>query len=303
MLELFEQAKGEMSPREFWTRYHDAFPKPVPYKTVYRWLCESGVYVPRDKTSARAEPKSYGEWVEFEAVVYNGFDSEAILMFARDEATGRLLHIALNEASGTRIFLECFGAVLQKFGIPEGIRVRCRPLGCVNDRSRLNVRPERVRPSIAALGVDATFHQGPRKGGVLRSNRNRWLDVLRSRLRQEKLTVTDLEPRVLQWLDELNELIEAKAPPADVAFVSLHGHDVADLLWEETTCKVEIDHRVVSRLDGFQAKIESDEYRTSYARAQVTVIRTVGGETRIAYGQRALRFSIENPPNTTRSLR
>lgn len=301
-----EYAAHGFGIKHFWDHAQDRFSEPVPYQTVYRWLRDSETVARRRRSrkhrSRRPRRECLGELVQMDTSIHDWLSvgSPLALVCAIDDATSQFLGARLFERDTTLGNMTVMRDVFVRYGLPIGLYVDRSPIfkttrtgeARVFRKRFARVQKTQVQRALGEIGVDLTFAYSPQAKGRIERGFGTWQDRLVSELSLEGIRCMNAANRYIadHFMPDLNHRFSKPAAAAQSAFVALGQVDI-DLYLAERHERVVTNHHIVScKQAGLFAKILPDEFRTSYARANVEVLRHTDRSHSILYAGRKLRF-------------
>lgn len=299
-------AEHRFGSKHFWDLAHASFSEPVPYKTVYRWLRESES-VPRKRRSRRHRSRRprkecFGELVQMDTSIHDwlGIGEPLALVCAVDDATSEVLGARLFERDTTLGNMQVMRDVFVRHGLPIGFYVDRSPIfkttrtgeGRVFRKRFARVHKTQVQRALEEIGVDITFAYSPQAKGRIERSFGTWQDRLVSELSLEGIRCMSEANHYIDTAfgPDYNQRFSKRPADSSSAFVALGDVDIDRYLAERHRRTVTNDHVVSCKQAGLVAKILADDFRTSYAKAEVDVLRHVDHTHSILYSGRKLKF-------------
>ena len=279
----------------------------VKYKTVWRWLRESGT-VPRKRKSKRhrsrrARKELFGELIQMDTSIHAWTrDKKFCLVSAIDDATGKVVGARFFETDTTLGNMRVIRDILENYGLPMAFYTDRSPIfkvtrtgeGGVYRKKFIRSGETQVQRALGEIGIELIHAYSPQAKGRVERSYGTWQDRLVSEL--SKAGVADMEAcneYVREnFLTKFNERFSKNAKAFQSAFVPLRKskRKLDYCLAEKFHRTVTNDHVVSCVHGGIVAKILPDKHRQSYARANVEVFRHTDHSHSIIYKGRKLRF-------------
>lgn len=308
VISLFESEykPHDFGAKHFWDLAHADFSSPVSYKTVWRWLRQAEAVKRKRRApkhrSRRPRKEAFGELVQMDTSIHRWLRNRSAmaLVSAIDDASSHVFSARLFERDTTLGNMHVMREIFTRYGLPIGFYVDRSPIFKVTRTGEGRVVRKRfqratetqVQRALEELGVELSFAYSPQAKGRIERSYGTWQDRLVSELSKAGIDDIDTANDYIahRFLPDFNHRFAKRAEDFPSAFVPLNNFDIDRVLAEKQQRTVTNDHVIYCKQLGITAKVMPDEFRASYARAQVEVIRHVDRTHSIYFQDRKLKF-------------
>jgi hypothetical protein len=289
--------REEYGPHGFGTAHffelaQQQFPEPVSYKTVWRWLRESGATQATRKgvhhRSRRPRKEAFGEMLQMDTSIHDWFGAgKWALVAAIDDATNHICGACLRPTDTTLANFDVLMQVMSNFGIPQSIYVDRSPIFRVTRTGYGRVLKHvmdgpyvtQVQRALDELGVELIFALTPQAKGRVERGFRTWQTRLIPELKKEGICEPTRANAYIQevYLPRTNARFAANPAQFPSAFVKAALPQLDFILAEKHTMRVSNDHIISNKFAKVHLRVLPSKHRQSYARALVDVFKHVDG--------------------------